>query len=227
MHIRRLASGSTATRPALAALAALLMPLSLAGTAAASPVDVDESRLVPSLSQSFAPWTCKMKITGPVCDGERHILSDWHPDGIPCDVPLYNRRTENRFSTRFYDQNYLNYDRKFRSNDIDEYSISPSGPGGVTIRSNVRFSEPFDVPGDDSTFDVISDGILWDIQGANGSPVWLVVGTLVEPHDGSATFTGHATKEGVTTRYVDAPLEDVLDEDWFFAQICETAKANG
>jgi hypothetical protein len=227
MHIRRLATSSTRTRPALAALAALTVPLSLAATAAASPMEVDESRLVPSLSKSFAPWTCKMKITGPVCDGERHIFSDWNQEDIPCDVPLYGRRTEHRYTTRFYDQNYLNYDRRFRSNDTDEYSTSPSGPAGVTIRANIRFSEPFDVPGDDSTLDVISDGVLWDIQAANGRPVWLVVGTLVEPHDGPATFTGHATKEGVTTRYVDAPLQEVLDENWFFAQICATAKTQG
>lgn len=214
--------------PIVATLVAVLAPVCLAGPTAASPIDVDESRLVPSLSQSFAPWHCMMKVTGPVCDGERHLLSDWQRvEDIACDVPLYNRRTENRYSTRFYDHEYLNYDRKVRTDDVDEYSSSPTGPAALTIRSNARFAEPFDVPGDDSTFDVITDGVIWDIQGANGRPIWLVVGTLVEPHDGPATFSGHATKDGITTRYVDAALDEVLDEDWFFGQICATATAQG
>jgi hypothetical protein len=214
-------------KPILAGLAALAVSITLAGPSAAFPNDVDESRLVPSLSKSFAPWTCKMKITGPVCNGERHLFFDWEPADIPCDVPLYGTRTENRYSTRFYDHDYLNYDRSFRTNDLDGYSTAPTGPAGVTIRTNVRFTEPFDVPGDDRTRDIISDGVLWDIQGANGRPIWLVVGTLVEPHDGPATFTGHVTKEGVTTRYHAAPLEEVLDEEWFFGQICAVAKAQG
>lgn len=222
-------NGGTHKRPsraALTALVALLAPLAIASPTAASPGDVDESRLVPSLSGSFAPWTCKLKVTGPVCDGERHSVTGWGPvSDIPCGVQLFGNRTEDRYSTRFYNHDYLNYHRMFRTNDTDEFSTSPSGPAAVTIRVNARFSEPFDIPGDANTRDIITDGVIWDIQGANGRPMWLVVGTLIEPHDAPATFTGHATKQGVTTRYDDAPLEDVLDEDWFFAQICAEAKA--
>lgn len=82
-------------------------------------------------------------------------------------MPLDDRRTENRCSTRFYDHEYLNDDRKVRTDDVDEYSSSPSGPAALTIRTNARFAEPFDVPGDDSTVDVVTDGVIWDIQGAN------------------------------------------------------------
>ena len=215
-------------RTLLTGLVALLAPLALAGPTAAASGDVDESRLVPSLSESFAPWTCKLKVTGPVCDGERHILTGWGPiDELDCGVPLYGSRTEHRYSTRFYDHNYLNYDRKVRTNDTDEFSSSPSGPAAVTIATNTRFSELFDVPGDDGTRDIITDGVIWDVQGANGRPILLVVGTLIEPHDGPATFSGHATQEGVTTRYVDAPLDDVLDEEWFWSQICAEVQAQG
>ena len=224
-------NGATSKRPGravLTALVALLAPLTLAGPSAASSGDVDESRLVPSLNESFAPWTCKLKVTGPVCDGERHIVTGWGPvNELDCGVPLFNNRTEHRYGTRFYDHNYLNYDRKVRTNDADEFSSSPNGPAAVTIRTNVRFTEPFDVPGDAATRDIITDGVIWDVQGANGRPVFLVVGTLVEPYDGPATFSGHATKEGVTTRYEEAPLEDVLDEEWFWSQICAEVRAQG
>ena len=226
-----LGNGVTRKKPgraALVALAAVLAPLALAGPTAASSGEVDESRLVPTLNESFAPWTCKLKVTGPVCDGERHIVTGWGPvDELDCGVPLFNNRTEHRYGTRFYNHDYLNYDRKVRTNDADEFSSSPSGPAAVTIATNVRFSEPFDVPGDADTRDIITDGVIWDVQGANGSPILLVIGTLVEPHDGPATFSGHATREGVTTRYVDAPLDDVLDEEWFWAQICAEVRAQG
>lgn len=194
----------------LAGIAVLLLPLALSAPAAASSVDVDESKLVPPLSASFAPWICKMKITGPVCEGERHLSSDWQPAAdIPCDVPLYGRRTENRYTTRFYDHDYLNDDRQVRTNDVDEFSTSLTGPAGSTIRTTVRFRA------------LRSPRRRHDSRHHHGrchlghprrarTPVWLVVGTLVEPHDGPATFTGHATKDGVTTTFADAPLEDVL-----------------
>jgi hypothetical protein len=209
-------------------VALIAFAFALAGPSAASSDEVDESRLVPALNESFAPWTCKMKVTGPVCSGERHLSSDWAPvEEFPCDVPLYGRGTDNRYSTRFYDHDYLNYDRKVRADLVDMFSTSPGGPAAVTIETRVRFREPFDVPGDDSTRDIITEGVLWDIQAANGRPIVLVVGTLVEPHDGPATFTGHATHNGVTATYDDAPLEEVLPEDVFLSAICETAKGAG
>jgi hypothetical protein len=213
-------------RLAAVGLAAFLIPVAFAVPSVAQPDGIDESQLVPTLSQTFAPWTCVLKSSGPVCRGERHLLSDWAPEDIPCDVALYNRRTEDRWQTRYYDHDYLNYDRWFRTNDVDEYSTSPSGPGGVSIRTNVRWTETFAVPGDDSTLTYAASGTHWDVQGPTGASVYRVVGTMTSPYGGDTTFTGHVTQDGVTTRYADAAFDDIFDEDWFLATVCEVAKAN-
>ena len=47
----------------------------------------------------------------------------------------------------------------FRTKDIDYLSTSPSGPATATISANTRFDEPFAVPGDDSTYTVITQGV--------------------------------------------------------------------
>ncbi|WP_062385511.1 hypothetical protein [Demequina iriomotensis] len=207
---------------------AVLIPLALASPSAAKPDEVDESTLVPALSGSFVPWACHLTSSGPVCKGERHLHGDWTLDDEPgCDVPVYNRRTEDRYQTRYYGLDNLEYHRRFRTNDVDEYSTSSTGPGGVSIRTNVRWTEEFTVPGDDSTLSYVADGVHWKIQGATGAPVYMVVGRMVTPYGGDTTFTGHVTQDGVTTRYVDAAFDDFFDEDWFFSTICELAIAEG
>ena len=211
----------TAAGLALAACTAL-HPTTVAS---AAPDEVDESRLVPALSPTFVPWTCKMKSTGPVCGGERHLFSDWAPADIPCDVPLWNSRVEHRYQTRYYDHDYLNYDRTFRTNDVDYFSTSPIGPATATIKANIRFVEPFAVRGDDQTVTVISHGTLWDIRSTQGAAVFRAVGTLVEPYDAPPTFSGHLTVEGVTTTYRNAPLDAIIDDASFFGWVCEAATA--
>ena len=187
------------------------------------PGPVDESRLVPSLSPTFTPWTCKAKQTGPVCTGERHRTSDWELTDFPCAEPVYNARDERRRQTRFYDWNYLNYYRSFESKDVDWFSTSPDGPATGSIGVTVRFTEHFAVPGDDSTLTIVSDGVLYDIRPALGAPLWRAVGTLVEPPGEVGTFTGHVTDHGVTTRYVDASFADVLTDETFVSAVCEAA----
>jgi hypothetical protein len=58
-------------------VAAVVLVLSQLGTPSSATADapppVDESRLVPALSPSFAPWTCQTKQEGPVCKAERHV----------------------------------------------------------------------------------------------------------------------------------------------------------
>ncbi len=211
--------------PLGAALLALLGP---AGGANAVPDEVDESRLRPALSPTFAPWDCTLKVTGPVCTGERHLTSDWAPSpDFACAVPVWGARTEDRYQTRFYDEAYLNYDRTFRTDDTDFLSTSPTGPATATIDAHVRFTEPFAVPGDDSTRTIISSGTLWDVRPVSGPPVFRAVGTLVEPYDGPATFTGHVTIDGVTTRYVDAPLESFFTFEAFTEWVCRAATGSG
>jgi hypothetical protein len=65
----------------------------------------------------------------------------------------------------------------------------------------MRFDEPFAVPGDDTTFTIITDGVIWDIRSVHGPAIFRAVGTLVEPPGEQGTFTGHVTVDGVTTSY--------------------------
>jgi hypothetical protein len=188
------------------------------------PDEVDQSLLVPTtLDSSFAPFTCRVRRTGPVCTGERYVDTGWEAVDFPCDVQLHNRFVSYRHQTRYYDHDHLNYDRTFRSRDTDYFSTSAGGPVTATIATNVRFTEPFAVPGDDSTITIITTGRIWDIRPVDGPALVTVVGTVVEPPGGTATFTGHATRDGVTTRFEDAALDDVLSEEEFFDAVCRAA----
>jgi hypothetical protein len=215
------------TVPLAAALCALglAIPLHLTGPAQADPPDeVDQSLLVPTtLDSSFAPFTCKLRVTGPVCTGERHIVDDWAPADFPCTVPIYGSRVEDRHQTRYYNHDYLNYDRHFRTKDVDYLSTLPDGPATGRISGNVRFDEPFAVPGDDTTLTIITDGVIWDIRSVNGPAVFRAVGTLVEPPGELGTFTGHVTVEGVTTWYDDAPLDAFITDEKFVEWVCRAA----
>jgi hypothetical protein len=126
-----------------------------------------------------------------------------------------------RRATRYYGWDYLNYDRRFWTNDIDYLSTTAGGPATATISTTVRFAEPFAVPGDGSTFTVITDGVIWDIRSAHGAALFRAVGTLVEPPGEVGTFTGHVTDHGITTRYTNAPLPQVLSDDEFVQLVCE------
>lgn len=100
----------------------------------------------PALSSSFAPWDCKAKLTGPVCIGERHLSDDWAPIPNVCDVPIWGSRVEHRYQTGYYDHDYLNYYREFRTNYL---SSSLTGPATASISTKVRCFGTLDVPGDD------------------------------------------------------------------------------
>lgn len=204
--------------------------VSLAGLSLAVPVhgnppdEVDQSLLVPTtLDSSFAPFTCKDKQTGPVCTGERHIDTGWAPSDLPCQVPLHGRFVSYRHSTRYYDTDYLNYARRFRSNDVDYLSASPGGPATATINVHVRFFEPFAVPGDASTFTVISSGTIFDVRPVGGPPIFRVVGTLVEPPEGDVTFTGQVRLDGTVTSYDGEVVDIAVLEDQLFEAACRAA----
>lgn len=182
---------------------------------------------MPALSPTFAPWDCKAKRTGPVCTGERHLRHDWAPvDDASCDVPIWGSRVEDRYQTRYYDHDYLNYYREFRTNDVDYFSTSPTGPATAQISSTVRFFETFDVRGDDQIMTIITKGATWDLRPAQGPALFRVVGTLVEPYNAAATFSGQVTINGKSTRYDDAPLEEFFSEEFFLATLCQAATSD-
>lgn len=192
-----------------------------AAAVADRPPEVDQSLLVPStLDSAFAPFTCRLRPTGPVCTGERHLDTGWAPVDLPCHVPLHNRYVSDRWSTRYYDHDYLNYDRRVRMHDVDHFSTSPGGPTSATITSHVRFFEPFAVPGDASTSTVVTTGTIWDVGPVGDPSILRVVGTSVEPPGEVGTFTGHVTRDGVTTRYEDATLDEAMSEDDLFEAVC-------
>lgn len=212
------------TRSTGGACVALALAVSLTGATTASTSHhktVDQTQLVPTtLDSSFAPFDCKLKKTGPVCTGDRYIDTGWEAADWPCDVPVFGRYVSYRHQTRYYDLDYLNYDRLFRTKDVDYVSTSPDGTAAATITLRGRFTEPFAIPGDDSTFTVITTGTIWDIKPAQGRSLFRVVGTLVEPPDAEPTFTGRVTVDGVTTRYDEAPLSSFFSEEMFFETVC-------
>jgi hypothetical protein len=93
----------------------------------------------------------------------------------------------------------------------------------VSISTNVRFYETFDIRGDDQTLTITTKGILWDLRPAQGPAIFRAVGTLVEPYDAAPTFSGQVTIPGESTRYDDAPLEAFLTDEFFVAALCEAA----
>lgn len=214
--------------PALVLAAALLAVLTPVSSAQATPGTVDESRLQPLLSPTFAPWDCKLKTTGPVCTGERHLAQDFGlTEDFGCSVPLWNARTEDRYQTRYYDQDYRNVDRSFRTKDTDFLSTSPSGQGAATIDTHVRFTTPFAVAGDDTTRTIISSGTVLEVRPVTGPALLRIVGTLVEPPDAPATFSGNITVDGVTTRYADVLYDSVFTFELFADAVCRAATGSG
>ncbi len=213
---------------ALALAGTLLAVLTPGSSAQATPSTVDESRLQPALSPTFTPWDCKLKTTGPVCTGERHLDQDFGLiQDFGCSVPLWNTRTEDRYQTRYYDQDYRNVDRSFRTKDTDFLSTSPTGQGAATIDTHVRFTEPFAVPGDDTTRTIISSGTILEVRPVTGPALLRIVGTLVEPPDAPATFSGNVAVDGVTTRYAEVPFESVFTFELFADAVCRAATGSG
>ena len=206
-------------------VAAVVLALSQLGTPSSAMADappaVDESRLMPTLSPTFTPWSCQTKQEGPVCKGERHTSTGWGTFDFGCGgTPLWSHTRSDRYQTRYYNEDYVIAYSEFRTNDSDYLSTSPTGPAMATISTNVRFSEPYAVPGDARTRTIITDGALWDIRSSQGAAVWRAVGTLIEPPDAVGTFSGHVTAAGKTTSFVDTPITEVLSDDTFVAVVC-------
>jgi hypothetical protein len=128
-----------------------------------------------------------------------------------------------RTQTRYYDHDNLNYFRKFRSNDVDYFSTSPTGENAGSVTTRGHFFETFGVRGDDKTITVTTKGVIWDVRMPQGRSLFRVVGTLVEPYNAPETFTGVVTLDGITTHYRNVPLSTFTTEDVFFALLCRSA----
>lgn len=211
-------------------LTAMLLLTSCQGSPAASPAAeepdgtaVNQAKLVPPLHERFEPWTCTQRRTGPVCTGELKEASAWEPASWPCAVPLWGRRTEHRHQRLLFDHDYRNYARRNRTHDVDAVSTSARGPAAATIRTRVRYSYDFDVPGDLDTVTQTSRGVLWDVRPRRGPSVFRAVGTLVEPDFEPASFSGRVTVDGRTTEYDDAPMTSFLTDELFAGWLCEAA----
>lgn len=187
---------------------------------ATPPDEVDESTLVPELYPGY-DWSCRAVNDAPVCKGKLHHDPGWGPAELPCDVSIYTSVVGDRWSTRYYGEDMRLARKSGRVKETERFSTSPSGPAGLELTVQAHYETKYDVPGDDSTGTQVTKGKQWDIRDADGRIIFRTVGTLVEPYDGSPTFTGTVNREGTVTRVVDAPLDEVLDEEWFFTQLCE------
>jgi len=183
--------------------------------------DIDVSKLVPTLSASFAPWDCRHNHSGIVCSGERHQRLAPEEVDFGCVAPVWDTFSEDRHQTRYYNHDNLNYFRRFRTLNIDSFAETPSGPIRGVISSRVRFVETFDILGDDQTITVTSAGVLYDFKPAGRHSAFRMVGTLIEPYNGEATFTGKVTDHGTVVHYRNAPFAQVLPEETFLALVCE------
>lgn len=214
----------------LAGTITLLMGVLASGPAFASSTgapgqqEVDQSTLVPTtLDSSFAPFDCRATPSGVVCTGERHIDNGWGPSDLDCGFQAYERFVEDVYQTRYYDLDNLNDFRTFRQKQTSYLATASDGPATGSISTDAHYTMTFGVPGDDRTITQTTKGVLWEVRESQGQAPFRVVGTLVEPYDDPATFTGVVTIDGATSRYVDAPLDEFFDEAAFFEAMCQAA----
>ena len=168
------------TRPA----EPLSSPPSAAGTLAAVKPDhdVDVSRLVPLLSPTFTNWRCVATGQGPVCSGDRLLESGWLPSDFPCSLPVYTRFRQYRTQTRYYDEDYLNFFRRFHQDAPEYFSLSPTGNGQVVvIDTHSNWTETYVVPGDDQTRTIETFGLLFKLKDIHGGVLRQWSGQITEP----------------------------------------------
>jgi hypothetical protein len=174
---------------------------------------VDLSRLVPSLSPTFTDWSCVATGTGPVCRGERLTEVAWEPtDEIPCVRPVYHQLTDLRRQTRYYDENYLNFFRRFHLVQTEYWSLSPTGEDAVVISSNVTFTETYVVAGDDATRTIKSNGVLFQLKDTRGGVILQWSGAILEPPGGDLEVIGGN---------VNSAKSFLKDPEAFLAATCE------
>lgn len=208
-----------------AALAAGLI-IAAAGPAAAEtasavragPGEVDTEALVPELFPGY-DWDCKLVADAPLCRGELH--HDPTPVAVEdlCESPFTWNIEGTRTSTRHYGEDYLLQWRTGRVREV-ETSSRMDGSASIEYHVNTHYTTTYDVPGDFGTGTQVTKGSLWDFRTDDGRILLRTVGTLVEPYDGEATFTGTVNRAGEVTRLVDAPLSEVVDEEWVIGTLC-------
>ena len=131
--------------------------------------DVDVSRLVPLLSPTFTNWRCIARGNGPVCSGDRLLESGWVPSDFPCALPVYTRFRQYRTQTRYYDEDYLNFFRRFHQDAPEYFSLSPTGEGPVVVvEAHSNWTEKYVVPGDDQTRTIEGVGMFFKLKDTNG-----------------------------------------------------------
>ena len=214
-------------RSSMAAALAAGLILAAAGSAAAvtpasavraGPGEVDTGSLVPELFPGYA-WDCTLVADAPLCRGQLH--HDPTPVVVEdlCESPFRWNIEGTRTSTRHYGEDYLLQWRTGRVHEV-ETSSRMDGSASIEYRVNTHYTTTYDVPGDFGTGTQVTKGSLWDFRTDDGRILLRTVGTLVEPYDGEATFTGTVNREGIITRVVDAPLPEVIDDEWLFGELC-------
>ena len=195
--------------------AAAVAPANAGG---AGPGEVDTGALVPELTPGW-DWDCRLVAGAPLCRTERQ--HDPTPGVVEdlCESPFRWNIEGKRTSTRHYGEDYLLH---WRTGSVREVETSSRMDGSASLESrvNTRFTITYDVPGDFGTGTQVSKGSLWDFRTDDGRILLRAVGTLIEPYDGEATFTGTVNRAGEVTRLVDAPMSEVVDEEWVIGTLC-------
>jgi hypothetical protein len=143
--------------------------------------DVDVSLLVPLLSPTFTNWKCVSTGNGPVCSGDRLRESGWAPSDFPCALPVYSRFREYRTQTRYHDEDYLNYFRRFHQDQAEYFSLSPTGDGSVVlVDAHNNWTEAYVVPGDDQTRSIETSGLLFKLKDVHGGVLGQWAGQIIE-----------------------------------------------
>jgi hypothetical protein len=141
---------------------------------------VEVSRLVPLLSPTFTNWSCVLTGNGPVCRGERLIDTGWELSDFPCASPVYHHFIDFRRQTRYHDEDYLNFFRRFRLDQAEYFSLSPTGEHPLVIRAQVNFTETYVVPGDDQTRTIKGNGLLFQLKDTRGGVILQWTGATLE-----------------------------------------------
>jgi hypothetical protein len=143
--------------------------------------EVDISLLVPLLSPTFTNWKCVSTGHGPNCSGDRLLESDWEATDLPCSQTVYSRFRQYRTQTRYYDEDNLNFFRRFHQDAPEYFSLSSTGDGPVVVvDAHSNWTETYVVAGDDQTRTIEGVGMFFKLKDTHGGVIRQWSGHILE-----------------------------------------------
>jgi hypothetical protein len=94
---------------------------------------------------------------------------------------VYSRLREYRTQTRYYDEENLNFFRRFHQDQAEYFSLSPTGDGPVVlVDAHNNWTETYIVPGDDQTRTIETSGLLFKLKDVHGGVLRQWAGQIIE-----------------------------------------------